>query len=115
MGENIMFDFATEFAQNNPEIAAANDFKVSSQVSKDFKEYVLNQDFEYKTATQEHLESVLETAEKEGYDAKINGEYEALLKVLSASKEEDLDLFEAQIKTLLSNEKIGRASCREGV
>lgn len=114
MGENIIFDFATEFTQKNPEIAPAKDFKVSSQVYKDFKEYVLNQDFEYKTATQEHLESVLETAEKEGYDAKINGEYEALLKVLSASKEEDLDLFEAQIKTLLSNEIVSRYYYQEG-
>ncbi|HLV41240.1 MAG TPA: S41 family peptidase [Brumimicrobium sp.] len=114
MGENIVFDFATDFAQKNQEIASAKEFKISPQVYKDFKEYVLKQDFEYKTATQEHLEKVFETAEKEGYDAKINGEYEALHKVLSASKKDDLELFESEIKELLSNEIVSRYYYQEG-
>jgi len=114
MGENIIFNFATDFTQKNPEIAAAKDFKISNQLYNEFKAYVLKQDFEYKTATQEHLEKVFETAEREGYNEKINGEYEALLKVLSASKKDDLDLFEGQIKELLSNEIVSRYYYQEG-
>jgi carboxyl-terminal processing protease len=114
MGENIIFNFATDFAQRTPEIEPAKTFKISDQLYKDFKEYVLKQDFEYKTATQEHLEKVFETAEREGYDEKINGEYEALLEVLSASKKDDLDLFEKQIKELLSNEIVSRYYYQEG-
>ena len=58
MGENIVFDFATNFTQGNPEIAPAREFKITDEIYKDFKEYVLKQDFEYKTATQEYLERV---------------------------------------------------------
>jgi len=114
MGENIIFNFATDFAQKNPTIGTAKEFKISDQLYKEFKAYVLKQEFEYKTATQEHLEKVFETAEREGYDAKINGEYEALLKVLSASKKDDLDLFQNQIKELLSNEIVSRYYYQEG-
>ena len=114
MGENIIFNFATDYAQKNPEIASAKEFQISNSLYTEFKDYVLKQDFEYKTATQEHLEKVFETAEREGYDEKINGEYEALLKVLSASKETDLDLFQNQIKELLSNEIVSRYYYQEG-
>jgi carboxyl-terminal processing protease len=114
MGENIVFDFATNFSQNNPEIDPAKEFKISDKVYKDFKDYVLKQDFEYKTATQEYLERVLEAAKQEGYDQKIDGEFKALQKVVSASKEDDLDLFERQIKKLLANEIVSRYYYQEG-
>ncbi|WP_107039053.1 S41 family peptidase [Brumimicrobium mesophilum] len=114
MGENIVFDFATNFSQANPEIASAKEFQITDKVYKDFKDYVLKQDFEYKTATQEYLERVLETAKSEGYDQKINGEFKALQKVVSASKEDDLVLFENQIKELLSNEIVSRYYYQEG-
>ncbi|RYM33927.1 S41 family peptidase [Brumimicrobium glaciale] len=114
MVENIVFDFATEFAQNNPEIAPAKEFRITDKIYKDFKGYVLKKEFEYKTATQEYLERVLEAAKHEGYDKKIDGEFKALQKVVSASKEDDLDLFESQIKELLSNEIVSRYYYQEG-
>ncbi len=114
MGENIVFDFATEFAQKNPEIAPAKDFKITDKLYKEFKDYVMKKDFEYKTATQEYLERVLEAAKQEGYDKRIDGEFKALQKVVSASKEDDLNLFESQIKGLLSNEIVSRYYYQEG-
>ena len=114
MGENIVFNFATDFAQNNPKIPSAKEFQISDKLYKDFKDYVLKADFEYKTATQEYLEKVLEVAKHEGYEKKIDGEFKALQKVVSASKEDDLDLFESQIKKLLSNEIASRYYYQEG-
>lgn len=114
MIKNIIFDFATDFAQNNPKIPSAAEFKISDDLYKKFKNYVLSQDFEYKTAAQEELEEVFKLAKEEGYDKKLKGEYEALLKVLSASKEEDLDLFQDQIKEILANEIISRYYYQEG-
>lgn len=114
IGENIVFDFATEFAQNNPEIAPAKEFVVTDKIYKDFRDFVMKKEFEYKTATQEYLERVLEAAKQEGYDKKIDGEFKALQKVVSASKEDDLKLFESQIKELLSNEIVSRYYYQEG-
>lgn len=114
MIENILFDFATEFAQKNKSIPPAKDFIISNELYKEFKNYVLAQDFNYKTATQEQLEETYKIAEIEGYSDRMKKEYEALLKAISASKEGDLDLFENQIKELLSNEIVSRYYFQEG-
>ncbi|PWH85580.1 S41 family peptidase [Brumimicrobium oceani] len=114
MAENIVFDFATEFAQNNPEIAPAKDFVITDKTYKEFRAFVMEKEFDYKTATQEYLEQVLEAAKQEGYDKKIDGEFKALQKVVSASKADDLELFESQIKQLLSNEIVSRYYYQEG-
>ncbi|PKR79735.1 peptidase S41 [Brumimicrobium salinarum] len=114
MKENIIFNYATMFEQKNPTIASPEAFELTGAQFNDFKAYVLDQDFEYKTATQEHLEQVMEVAKKEGYDAKINGEYKNLHKIISASKKDDLELFEAQIKELLTNEIVSRYYYQEG-
>lgn len=114
MMENIIFDFATDFAQKNKSISSAKDFKISTELYKEFKNYVLAQDFNYKTATQEYLEKTYEIAINEGYAELMEKEYQALHKVVSASKEKDLDLFEKQIKELLSNEIVSRYYFQEG-
>src|SRR5690554_262050 len=114
MMENIIFDFATDFAQKNKSISSAKDFKISNELYKEFKNYVLAQDFNYKTATQEYLEKTYEIAINEGYAELMEKEYQALHKVVSASKEKDLDLFEKQIKELLSNEIVSRYYFQEG-
>ena len=112
--ENIIFDFATDFAQKNKSISSAKDFKISNELYKEFKNYVLAQDFNYKTATQEYLEKTYEIAINEGYAELMEKEYQALHKVVSASKEKALDLFEKQIKELLSNEIVSRYYFQEG-
>lgn len=112
--KNIIFDFATDYAQNYPTLPAAKDFEISNALYKKFIDFVLSQDFEYKTAAQEELEDVYKLAKEEGYDKKLKGEYEALLKVLSASKKEDLDLFQDQIKEILANEIVSRYYYQEG-
>lgn len=114
MIENIVFNFATEFVQKNPTIAPAKEFQISDDLYKEFKTYVLKQDFDYKTAAQEQLEETYEVAKEEGYADLMKKEYEALLKVVSASKEKDLDLFKSQIKELLSNEIVSRYYFQEG-
>ncbi|HZH69560.1 MAG TPA: hypothetical protein VFD80_03825, partial [Flavobacteriaceae bacterium] len=114
MGENIVFDFATKFTQEHPEIESPQEFKISNKIYKDFENYVLKQDFEYKTATQEYLEELKKIAEDEGYDQEINGEFDALHEVVKASKQKDLQLFEGQIKELLANEIVSRYYFQEG-
>lgn len=112
--DNIIFNYATEFTLSHPTIDVAKNFIITDDIYKEFKEYVLKQDFEYKSTTQEQLEKVLKVAEQEGYDKKINGEYQALYDVLKVSKSSDLDLFADEIKEVLSNEIVSRYYYQEG-
>lgn len=114
INESIIFDYATEFTYKNPTIAPAKDFVFTEENYTDFMNYVMTKEFEYKTAAQEQLEETYEVAKKEGYDKLINGEYEALHKILSASKKADLELNKKQIKRMLTNEIVSRYYYQEG-
>ncbi len=106
--ENIIFDYATDYANNYPTIANVESFNVSDKEYERFMRYVESREFEYTTRTEEKLKKLLETAKSENYDKAIADEYEALLNKVKASKEKDLVLFKEQIKKLLQNEIVSR-------
>lgn len=114
MGRNIIFNFATSYAQEHATIVSPEEFKLSSVDYNAFKQKVLSTEFEYSTATQMKLEETLETAKREGYDQSIINEYEKLYAKVKASKEKDLELFKNQIIELIENEIISRYYFQEG-
>ena len=114
MGENIVFEFATKFVNENPNINPADEFVLSDKQYKDFKAFVLTKSFDYTTASEEQMKKLLKTAKQEGYEDEIVSEYEALYEKVKASKEKDLDLFKDQIKDLVQNEIVSRYYFQEG-
>lgn len=114
MMENIVFNYATEFAYKNTDIAEPANFKLTEKQYADFKEYVAKQTFDYTSRSEDQLKKMLEMAEKEGYDELIDDEYQALLKKVKGSKEKDLELYKEQIKELLQNEIVSRYFYQNG-
>ncbi len=106
--KHVLFNFATEYFQKNATIQAANQFKLSADELKVFKDYVLKQDFDYATASEESIKKWKETAEKEGYFEAVQSDYETLLKKVSSSKEADLTKSMNEIASILENEIISR-------
>ena len=106
--KHVLFNFATEYFQKNATIQAANQFKLSADELKVFKDYVLKQDFDYATASEESIKKWKETAEKEGYFEAVKSDYEVLLKKVSSSKEADLTKSMNEIASILENEIISR-------
>ncbi len=112
--ENILFDFATQYAANHPTISDAKDFTLSDSDYAAFKAFALSKEFEYSTASEEVLKKMKETAEEEGYFEDANSEYEALLAKVVPSKERDLEKFKEEIKELLDNEIVSRYYYQNG-
>ncbi|MES2798612.1 MAG: S41 family peptidase [Bacteroidota bacterium] len=113
-GKNYLFDFATDYANAHPTIAAAGTFQLTDEEYAAFKKYVLEQDFTYSTASEEMLKKMKETAEEEGFYEDGKEEYEALLAKVHPSKERDLEKFKVEIKQLLENEIISRYYYQKG-
>jgi carboxyl-terminal processing protease len=114
MINNIIFDFATEYQNKHESIASPKEFKLSEADYSSFKKYVMESEVEYSTASEEMLKKMMETAKEEGYDSSIQGEYDALMKKVKASKEKDLDLFKDQLIDILENEIISRYYYQNG-
>lgn len=105
---DLLFNFATEYVRSHPQIASAKEFHITDEDYKQFKAFVLKDDFEYSTASEEMLKRMKETAETEGYFGDAEKEYAALLEKVTPSKERDLEKFKKEISEMLENEIISR-------
>lgn len=113
--KNHIFNYATQFATQNAQIAAAGTFQLTDAQYADFKRYVMAQpDFDYTTASEEALRKMKETAEKEGYFEDVAAEYIVMLEKVTPSKDRDLDKFKKEISELLEDEIISRYYYQEG-
>jgi len=111
---NFFFDYATEFYYANPTIDSAKTFQLNDNEYAKFKAYILKQEFDYSTATEEMLKEMREVAEEEGFYEDSESEYDALMKKVTPSKERDLEKFKTQIKQILENEIVSRYYFQKG-
>ena len=112
--KNILFDYATKFQRSNPTIAGSIEFKVTDEIYQDFTNYVIEQDFEYTTMSLDLMNKLEEATEREdSYDG-AKAEFEALLKKLEPSKENDLVKYKNEIIPILEEEIVGRYYYQKG-
>ena len=113
--QQIMFDYATQFALKNPKIETADKFKITDETFADFKAFVASQkDFTYKSKTQDLFKELKETAGKEDYYTQAKAEFDALEKMIALDTQKDMDLFKAEINELLAIEIIKRYYYQRG-
>lgn len=112
--ENIIFDFATEYYYQHKEIAPASKFKLSNEDYNAFKEFVVSKDFSYSTESEEQLEELKKSIDKEGYTEETKNEIEELMKKVTPSKDRDLVKYRKEISQLLENEIVSRYYFQEG-
>lgn len=113
-GNNLIFNYSTDYVKTHPKISEAKDFKLSAEEYAAFKKYVLEDDFTYSTASEEQLKKIKETIEREGLDEDAKQEFEALMSKVTPSKERDLEKFQDEIKMLLENEIVSRYYYQKG-
>lgn len=113
-GNNLIFNYSTDYVKTHPKIADAKDFKLSAEEYAAFKKYVLEDNFTYSTASEEQLKKIKETIEREGLDEDAKQEFDALMSKVTPSKERDLEKFQEEIKMLLENEIVSRYYYQRG-
>ena len=99
---------------DQPAESSAKEFTISNEEYETFKDYVLEQEFEYSTSSEEMLEKMKKTAEEEGYFEDIQEDYNKMLEKVTPSKERDLEKFKEQIISFLDNEIISRYYFQDG-
>jgi len=114
VSERIVFDFATKFAYENPEIASARTFKIADETYQKFIEYTADKDINYETKTEVLIEELKESAEKEQYEESIIETITELEKMVLHDKQDDLIKFKEQISFLLRYEIVSRYYYQKG-
>ena len=103
-----IFDFATNYYWAHPEIKSFEQFKFTDQDYADFKTFLLNRKFSYKTSTEESLNELITNAKKEKYYDIHKDLFNDLETDIAHSLDQDLKMFRSEITDLIEDEIISR-------
>ena len=105
---NHIFDFATAYYWAHPDISTPEKFSFTDKDFNDFKDFLKNRNFSYKTLTEESLNDLIDVAKREKYYSSHEDLFKTLEKDLSHSLDEDLNTFRTEITELLEDEIMRR-------
>ncbi len=111
---NIIFDFATQYYWNHPEIKNINEFSLDDQDYESFINLVYSRNFNYQTRTERSFAQFVENARKEKYYERNKELFLSLQKEISHDLKKDLEIFREEITDLLTDEIISRYFYEEG-
>ncbi len=113
--QNLFFDFANTYANQQEEIAAPNEFEVSDSLYQTFLAFVEKSDFDFNTATENQLKILEEALAKTEHEDDLQVHLEALHERLMAQKDQDLYRYQVEISERLRKEIVRRFYSKAGL
>ena len=111
---NYIFDYATAYFWGHPNITSPDQFTFTDQDYSDFKTFLINRKFNYKTSTEESLNELIANAKKEKYYDIHKDLFNNLQKDVTHNLDQDLTMFRSEITDLLEDEIVGRYFYEQG-
>lgn len=109
-----IFDYATTYFWNHPEVKTIDQFNFTDQDFNDFKDYLASRKFTYKTTTEAAFNDLISSAKSEKYYDMHKDLFDELEKDITHNPEQDLLNFRKEITELIEDEVIGRYFYQEG-
>ncbi|MBS7565816.1 S41 family peptidase [Mucilaginibacter sp. Bleaf8] len=110
----LMFDYANQYRNTHPKIAAAKGFTLTDAEYDDFVKYLAGKNYSYSTASEKILTALRTEAAKDKQYPELQPELEALKNKLASTKKNDLQVHKAEIKQILENEIAARYYYEKG-
>lgn len=104
----MIFDFATQYANQNPTIPSPEDFQITDEIFNEFKAFLKEKGFTYNSETQSKFNELLEVAKEEKYYDIAQDEFNDLEAKIGHELNRDLDQFRDEIGELLTSEIVSR-------
>ncbi len=115
MNDDLIFDYATQYCLNHPEVASIDSLQITDADYADFKKLVKEADFTYDRQSEQVLKTLKEVAEFEGYMEGAEAEFKALEQKLNHNLDRDLDYFSKPIKEQIAEEIATRYFFQRGL
>jgi carboxyl-terminal processing protease len=113
--KDLIFDYATRYYYDKPEIASAMDFELSENDYQEFVSWLSDKDYDYTTDVEKTIDQLVEKAQEEKYYEEIKDQIYSLKKATLHNKEQDLQTFKQEIKILLEQEIASRYFFQRGM
>jgi len=111
---NYIFDYATKYYWAHPDIKSPKQFSFSDTDYADFKAYLVNRNFSYKTVTEESFNELISNAKKEKYYEMHKDLFTDLERDIAHNQDQDLTIFRDEITELIEDEIISRYFYEKG-
>ncbi len=105
---NYIFDYATAYYWSHPSLTSVDQFTFTDKDYSDFKTFLLDRKFSYKTSTEESLSELIANAKKEKYYDIHKDLFNDLQKDVAHNLDQDLTMFRSEISDLIEDEIISR-------
>lgn len=102
--QNVIFDYATQFAQKTPTIDSIETFEFRD--FDDFARFVQSRNFDYQTQSEKKLTELRETATRENWP--LDNEIQAIENKIKIEKKTELARYKEQITREIEQEIVGR-------
>ena len=106
--QNMIFDYATRYRSTHLAIDSPESFSISNKEYESFKSFVEDQDFEFKTASEQAFDELVKTAVREKYYDLAKEQFSVLEEKLSHNNLKDLETFQEEIRQILTEEIVNR-------
>lgn len=107
--DNWSYDYATRYAAQHPQIAAASEFVITDSIYNDFKRSIDPDRFKYDRVMEDAVKTLREIATEEGYMGDETTEaFDRLQGLLVHDLQHDLDVHRQEIEEYLGSEIVSR-------
>ncbi len=106
--QNMVFDFATRYYWTRPQPPILDSLKITNEDLQQFKSFLTERNFTYKTGSEILLDELVATAGEEGLYETNREELEKLKSGLSHTLDRDMDLYRNDVTELIESELAGR-------
>ncbi len=113
--KNHIFEYANLYVMKNPKLrGTAKDFALTDSEYEDFVKYAKQTDYSYTTETENDLDELKKSAEKEKQYEDIKSQFIALKEKMQEAKRDDFNKFKIEIKRLVEEEIVSRFGYESG-
>lgn len=115
LNQNFMyFDFATQYAISHKSIPPPDSFEITDKIFNEFRNFLKEKNFSYKTVSEDVLEKMVEIAKKEKRYNNAKNEFSQLKEKITPNLDKDLNENKDEIKKLLTDEIVSRYYYQKG-
>lgn len=104
----MIFNYATKFKEEHPTIVDAKEFTINDVIWNDFTSYVNEHSFQYDTRTENILEELKKSIERENYNDILKQDVAVIENKLAAYKKNEINKYKDEIKRMLQIEIVTR-------
>lgn len=115
VNQNILFDYATKYRYEHPEIVEAKKFEISDEVYADFLEWSKGKDLDFSSEMDKAIKALEKISKNEKYYDGLKAQIEQLKDRLDKVRVSYLEDYKDEVKTLLKEEIVSRYFLHTGV